>query len=168
MELTDREWKAFCIGDLFTKIDRGKISSVQDLQRNPDGIPYIGATADNNGVMGYVVVHDVKKIQDGNCIVFIKDGNSVGLALYRDAPCVATVNVSLAYAPWINMYTGIFVATSSNMVKSKYCYGYKRKDSRLMRDMIMLPVTDDGQPDYCFMEQYIKDLMLKKYFQYLI
>ena len=31
----------------------------------------------------------------------------------------------------------------------------------------MLPVTDAGEPDYQFMEQYIRDFMLKKYSQYM-
>ena len=31
----------------------------------------------------------------------------------------------------------------------------------------MLPVTDDGAPDYEYMEQYAKNLMLRKYKQYL-
>ena len=32
---------------------------------------------------------------------------------------------------------------------------------------IMLPVTDDATPDYEYMEQYTKNLMLWKYKQYL-
>lgn len=31
----------------------------------------------------------------------------------------------------------------------------------------MLPVTDGGRPDYEYMEQYAKNMMLKKYEQYL-
>ena len=31
----------------------------------------------------------------------------------------------------------------------------------------MLPVTDAGRPDYEYMEQYIKNMMLHKYEQYL-
>ena len=31
----------------------------------------------------------------------------------------------------------------------------------------MLPVTDDSAPDYEYMEQYAKNLMLRKYKQYL-
>ena len=32
---------------------------------------------------------------------------------------------------------------------------------------VMLPVTDEGKPDYKYMEQYAKNMMLKKYEQYL-
>ena len=31
----------------------------------------------------------------------------------------------------------------------------------------MLPVTDDGAPDYEYMELYVKKLMIRKYKQYL-
>jgi hypothetical protein len=32
----------------------------------------------------------------------------------------------------------------------------------------MLPVTDSGEPDYAYMEQYAKNMMLHKYQQYLM
>ena len=168
MKLTDREWKAFRIGDMFEHIERGRVFSALDLYRAERGVPYVGATVNNNGVMYYVDCDDKDKIQKGNCIAFIRDGQgSVGLSVYRETSCVATVNVSFGYAQWVNRYTGLFVATSANMIRSKYSFGDKRKEERLKRDLIMLPVKDDGTPDYDFMEQYIKDLMLKKYSQYL-
>ena len=40
------------------------------------------------------------------------------------------------------------------------------KDS-IKRERIMLPVTDSGEPDYEYMEQYAKNMMLRKYQQYL-
>lgn len=33
--------------------------------------------------------------------------------------------------------------------------------------IIMVPVNSSGQPDYDYMEQYTKNLMIKKYRQYL-
>lgn len=40
------------------------------------------------------------------------------------------------------------------------------KDS-IKRERIMLPVNDSGEPDYEYMEQYAKNMMLRKYKQYL-
>jgi len=102
MELTDREWRAFQIGTLFDRIDRGNVSSAQSLKKVDNGVPYVGATVNNNGVIYFVECDDSTIIQDGNCIAFIRDGQgSVGLSIYRETPCVATVNVSLAYH-WLN------------------------------------------------------------------
>ena len=50
--------------------------------------------------------------------------------------------------------------------KPKYTYGYKFNENRMRRQLIMVPVTDNGDPDYLYMEQYIKNMMLKKYKQY--
>ena len=53
------------------------------------------------------------------------------------------------------------------MIEHKYSHGYKRNKEHLAGDKVMLPVTDSGEPDYEYMEQYAKNLMLKKYKQYL-
>jgi hypothetical protein len=46
-------------------------------------------------------------------------------------------------------------------------YSRKLGTGRLESLKIMLPITDDGQPDYVFMEEFGRRLMLKKYRQYL-
>lgn len=49
------------------------------------------------------------------------------------------------------------------------CFSYSRKlgTARAKRMQVMLPVTDSGEPDYEYMEQYSKNMMLRKYQQYL-
>lgn len=37
----------------------------------------------------------------------------------------------------------------------------------LSGDRVMLPVDDDGEPDYEYMEQYVRNMALRKYRQYL-
>ncbi len=37
----------------------------------------------------------------------------------------------------------------------------------MLRQKLMLPVDDAGEPDYAYMEQYAKNMMLRKYRQYL-
>ena len=37
----------------------------------------------------------------------------------------------------------------------------------MIHSKIMLPVNDAGDPDYAYMEQYAKNMMLRKYKQYL-
>ncbi len=38
----------------------------------------------------------------------------------------------------------------------KYAYGYKFNANRMKRQKIMLPVTNQGQPDYDYMKQFIQ------------
>lgn len=51
--------------------------------------------------------------------------------------------------------------------RSKYGYGYEFKEQRMLRQKLMLPVDASCEPDYEYMEQYSKNMMLKKYNQYL-
>jgi hypothetical protein len=53
------------------------------------------------------------------------------------------------------------------MQKVIFTYGYKFNENRMLQQKIMLPITSDGKPDYIYMEQYTKNLMLKKYYEYL-
>ena len=40
---------------------------------------------------------------------------------------------------------------------SKYCYGKMGNQESIKREKIMLPIDEHGNPDYSFMEQYIKE-----------
>lgn len=40
---------------------------------------------------------------------------------------------------------------------SKFCYGIKASQDRVSRLTLSIPVTSTGNPDYDFMEQYIRE-----------
>lgn len=157
MDINMIEWQPIRLDSIFQEFVRGKVSSVIDETKDPNGIPYVGATTRNNGVLDFLV-SDTEKKQRGNCIVFIRDGQgSVGLSVYRSTPFIATVNTSSGYSNWLNKYNGIFVSVSSNQVRVKYSFGYKRKEERLLSEKIMLPVNKNDKPDYSFMTKFIKE-----------
>lgn len=54
-------------------------------------------------------------------------------------------------------YHYLFFKTVILQQKCKYAYGYKFNEQRMQKQMILLPVTNSGTPDYDFMEQYIKE-----------
>ena len=66
-----------------------------------------------------------------------------------------------------NVFVLMFMKVAILQQKSKFGYLYKFNAERMANTKIMLPVTDDGAPDYEYMEQYIKNLILRKYKQYL-
>lgn len=107
-------------------------------------------------------------VQKGNCIAFICDGEgSMGYAIYKREDFIATVNITLGYAPFLNMYNAFFITTIADMVRGKYGYNYKRNDTRLRKELLLLPIDSDGQPDWQYMEQYAKMLIAKVKLQYL-
>lgn len=170
LDLQSRKWMPVSITPLFDSFIFGKISNASLCDRTSGaGVEYIGATNKNNGCLYFVNKDGVKnKIQQGNCIGFIKDGDgSAGYAIYKKEYFVSTVNVIYGYASWVNEYTGLFFVSAQDLIKNKYNHGYKRNQQHLRSDRIMLPVNDNNEPDYQFMEECGRKMMAKKYLQYL-
>lgn len=152
------KWHHFEIGKLFpnNSLCRGKVHKKEDL---PDGDDYyyIGAKKNNNGVVlrcGY----DANFISKGNCIVFICNGQgSVGYTLYMDKDFMASGDLVLGYNPHINKYTGLFLVSVLDKERFKYSFG-RKYGKYLKNTKILLPSKDGKEPDWEYMEEYIKSL----------
>ena len=154
LNLNDREWKAFKVKDIFS-IEKCKCSSVSTLK--PGDFPYVGATNRNNGIMSFVEKKD-KWITRGNCIVFICDGQgSVGYSIYKKEDFIGSTTLKVGRSEHLNRYTAQFLVSALDKNRPMYSYGYKRNENRLSNESIMLPTAENGQPDYVFMEQYIRE-----------
>ena len=162
MRLDDREWKPCRLSNL------GKVESGRDiyaLERVDGDIPYITSGSQNNGI-GYFV-NNKNETYDKGYIAFNRNG-AVGLAFYHPYWSVMGNDcrkLHLAEADE-NIYVGIFVATAISMQSKSFSYSRKLGTGRANKLQIMLPVTDDGQPDYLFMEDYVRELMSVKRQQY--
>ena len=167
--LNAKTWKPFLLKDLFT-FDAGKCSQANRLQKMDNGIPYIAATNRNNGVADFV--KPVKKfISRGNALAFVCDGEgSMGYSFYKFENSIATSNIIFGYSPNINKYTASFMSTVADKVRGKYSYNYKRRFLRLQRETLMLPVDESGEPDYFYMENFMRQIeenLLKLYRDYI-
>lgn len=170
VQLSDRKWKAFKVKDVFDSIVPTKGRTTNELVKGED-IPYIAASKTNNGYAGMYTLESCRNmISKGNAIVFIQLGDgAAGMAYYEPMDFIGMKGkTSCGYSSKLNQYVGIFLARCLSVNKEKFSHGHSWTGSRLKNTEVMLPVRDDGEPDYQFMEDYIKELMLKKYFQYLI
>lgn len=168
--LTEKEWKPIKIIDIFETVKPGKISRANQFEKvSNGGVNYIAATNRNNGVLYYLEPSEdlKKKVQAGNCIGFIKDGDgSAGYAIYKYEPFASTVNVLYGYADWLNRDNGLFFVAAQDKIEDKYSHGYKRNLQHLRGDKVMLPVDDKGEPDYAYMTLYsngVRGGMLMRY-----
>ena len=155
LDLDNKQYGKFVIGDLFTLIP-GKSKGANHLVKASKGISYLGATNRNNAVLDFVST-DKNLIQEGNCIAFIRNGEgSIGYSVYKQEDFISTSDITVGYAPFLDRYTGIFITTVADKVRGKYNFNYKRSASRLKKEMIQLPIDDNGQPDYLFMKNFIQ------------
>lgn len=163
------EWRCFMLGELF-EFEVGRSKGLNHLSHCDKGINYLGATNVNNGVLCQVENKE-EYVQKGNCIAFIRNGEgSMGYSVYKAEDFIATSDISVGYNPHLNKYIGMFITTIADKVRGKYNFGYKRSATRLAKESVMLPVMSDGQPDYAFMEAYMRNKeskCLKQYVDYL-
>ena len=59
---------------------------------------------------------------------------------------------------WLNKYTGLFVVAILQNEQYKYSYGRAYLMDRIKDTTIKLPIDSDGNPDWQFMENYMKAL----------
>lgn len=117
---------------------------------------YLGATNRINAVLGFVEP-DSALIQDGNCIAFIRNGEgSMGYSVYKESQFISTSDITLGYGNFLNRYTGQFLTTVADRVRGKYTFGYKRSNTRLRREQLTLPINSYQEPDWEFMENYMR------------
>ncbi len=165
-ELNEKEWRTFTIGSLFTLVP-GKGKGANHLHSIKNGISYLGATNRNNAVIDFVSpVSDM--VQKGNCIAFIRNGEgSMGYSVYKAEDFIATSDITIGYADFLNKYTGFFITTVADKVRGKYNFNYKRSDTRLKKELLQLPVDEKGLPDWTYMEKYAQQLFNRIRMNYL-
>lgn len=167
LNLDDRTWEPFFIGDIFT-VKRPKARSEKDYKDGKS--PFIASGNFNNGVIRCCEPHADETLDKGNCItVSPVDGS----AFYQQSDFLgrggAGSSVLLLYCEHINKYSGLFLVRLIRQTCSKYCYGKMGNQDSIKREKILLPITTDGSPDYAFMEQYIRereDKLKQKYIEF--
>lgn len=158
-----KEWRAFTVDELFT-VTSGK--RLESRNKQPGRLPFVGATEHDNGVTGFV--GNTNQSQDCN-VLGVNYNGAPCVAFYHPYTCLFSDDVKRLHLrhhpnnPWVLLFLKVAFAQQ----RSKYSYGYKCHDKRLLRQKLMLPVTTNHEPDYAYMEQYSKSLIYRKYQQYL-
>lgn len=66
-----------------------------------------------------------------------------------------------------NKYIYLFLTTIVSRISDKYSFNREINDFRISNEKVLLPVNEDGNPDYEYMEQYVKNIMHYQYTKYL-
>ena len=139
------------------KIEPCKCSNAGELLEDGNDIEYIGAKKNDNGFMRFVK-YEESLVTKGNCIIFICDGQgSVGYANYIDHDFIGSTTLSVGYNDRLNEKIGMFIVTVLDLERYRYSFGRKYK-TNLSKVSIKLPANEQGEPDWDFMENFIKNL----------
>ncbi|MBR6778596.1 MAG: restriction endonuclease subunit S [Clostridia bacterium] len=149
--LTTIDWQEYKLVDYF-RIVPGKYHPSDDYDLGDT--PYISASNINNGISQYINLEPDFK---GNCIITGKVGCT---AFYQPNDFCATsdVNIFIPKNFVLNKYIGMFLVAVINKSENyKWNYGRQCRVGDSKEIIIKLP-TKNNQPDWLYMEDYIKSL----------
>lgn len=161
MKLNFKNWKEFKIKEIFIK---NKVKKIKAIPNNTKGnIPLISSKSTNNGIACYVErKYYIEHVINEKCITVSTNGSCFE-CFYQDNPFVVNSDVEVLFHEKLNnKYIALFLTTILSFQKGKYSYGMKNKGEKTWNTIISLPVDDNGQIDWEYMEQYIKSLEKKE------
>ncbi|WP_270987930.1 N-6 DNA methylase [Campylobacter upsaliensis] len=151
LPLNINKWGEFLLSDIF-KCSTTTLSIKDELLEG--NTPFISRTALNNGCDGYVEV-EAKFITKGNCISIGAEGI---YAFYQKEDFATGNKIYTLRNEKLNQYVALFICAVLNHEVYRYSYGRARILSKLQNEYIKLPINHKGEPDFEFMENYIKSL----------
>lgn len=173
-EFNTSKWKCFRYGDIF-EIENGYYNK-KPPETVKGEIRFVGASEYDNGITSYHSFEDIEKyskdgsgdssesisnkIFNGNCISVANNGNSVASTFYQDIDfsCTHDINVLRLKSYNLNKYLALFLCALIKKEKYRWSYGRKWRPKRMPESEIKLPIDKTGNPDFEFMENYVKSL----------
>ncbi|MBQ8705267.1 MAG: restriction endonuclease subunit S [Paludibacteraceae bacterium] len=148
-------WKWFRYDEIFD-IRKGKRLTKENMTEG--NIRYIGAIDSNNGLSAFI--GNDSQLHQGNTITVSYNG-SIGYAFYQDKEFWATDDVNVLYPRFsLNRYIAMFLCHLIEMEQYRFCYGRKWDLEAMNKSKIKLPVTQEGTPDWKYMDDFVKDQII--------
>ena len=154
------KWKEFKIKDLF------ECKTANPINKNSTqkgDFPYIARSAYNNGITAKVKKVE-NKVIEGNCLTIGAEGFK---AFFQDGPFMAGNRICILRNSNLNKFNGLFICAVLNSVIPNFTYGKPRGTQTIKNEVHKFPIDSDGDPDWTYMENYIRE-MYEKMEKYLI
>lgn len=157
LTLDSVKWGEFYFSEIFNNI---YIAQSTDLNKLDAGeTVFIGRSSDNNGLQDFVNI-EPKKIINKNCITVSMVGEPRAFYQQYDFTCSQNILI-LRNDKYLNKSIAIYLCSIINnyLMDKGYGYGYPVGLKRVLRNKIILPIDSKNNPNWQFMEEYIKQEM---------
>ena len=147
-----------CIGDYF-EVEYGTFRPKDKLGFGKYN--YVTTSGFNNGITDKIDVAD----HQGGCITVASDGALMGSAFYQEEP-FSTSNIVSTLTPFdktpLNKYNAQFICALIFSKRSEFGWlGFKFSVDRVRNLVVKVPITSTGEPDWQYMEDYMRRIMDK-------
>lgn len=156
-------WKYFKIREFFDKPYKGTAYNAQDLilcsPEDANAIRYVTRTDGNNGCKGFVINAGFEDIERGNAITI---GDTTSTIYYQTNDFICGDHIVILRSKYLNETRGLFVVSLLNLERYRYNYGRAYKKELIYDTKIKLPVDSENNPDWQWIENYVKDTLIPK------
>ena len=166
------KWKNFEFTEIFI-IKNGFYNKKPPCYEDGD-VPFIGASDSNNGFTGFTTKEAIeknskigygnnepmeKKMFPGNAICVTNNG-SVGYAYYQQHEFTCTHDVNSLYlkSRILNKYIAMFLIRCIEQQRVCFAYARKWRPKRMVKSRLLLPIDETGNPDWTYMENYMRNV----------
>jgi hypothetical protein len=150
--IKNKKWKEFRIEDIFNIFSGVRLTK----ENQNEGLrPFAGATDSNNGITEFV--SNINESLDQN-VLGVNYNGSVVENFYHPYETIFSDDVKRLHLKHYkdDKYVFLFMKETILKQKVKYQYGYKFNAERMKRQFIKLPINSQNEPDYAFMENYMR------------
>lgn len=144
------KWQEFKIGDIFS-IVKPTVYHSHEVIENKVGIPYVVRTKFNNGIK--FRVQRPTNINPSKVISFGAENSNF---FYQEEEWISGRDIYYIDIQNCSKNQALFIITCLQIISSKYNYAYGLFPEQLREEKIKLPIDDNGNINYCFMDDYIE------------
>ncbi len=150
-------WKPFLIGEVF-EVTRPVARSQANYEEGI--VPFVASGNYNNGVIKYCEPKEDDVLDPKGCIsVSPLDGS----AFYQPVDFLgrggAGSAILLLHNKNLNETSGLFISAILRAALTKFSYIDQINSQTILVQEIKLPVTDDGKPDFAYMDVYMRNVI---------
>ncbi|EOE6440425.1 restriction endonuclease subunit S [Campylobacter upsaliensis] len=162
LPLNIEKWGEFQVKDIFI-IQGGKNITAEEIEENAGDFVVVQSGEENNGVLGKIDLNYCKfkgyTYTQKPCLTLARSG-SAGFVSFQKNGCVVGDNAKILLLPdeVAKAEICLFLQTILLANRFKYNYGRTIANDKYMNEIIKLPINHKGEPDFEFMENYIKSL----------
>ena len=157
------KWREFVFGKVFKMQSQKEISpiyAINNSRENDIQYPFLGQSSENNCIISYLYLGDDTLLnnKESDMAIIIHSNNHLSFCI--DTPFYLKDGhgaTSIFKNEHLNKYNVRFIITVLNKtMENLFDYNVKATKDSLKRLVIKLPITSSGEPDWLYMESYMR------------
>lgn len=148
-----REWGEFRVGELFdAALSKDDIQPKVIVEGNT---PLVSSGKENNGIIA-LIDNKNARLWEANTLTV----DMFGKVFYQEQPYYAVshgrVNILMPRMPMTKHCMQFIGCAIERVTTDKYAFSEMCTGTKLLKDVILLPKDKTGQPDWAYMEEYMR------------